>query len=263
MWQRWIGLLLVIFVVLSAAPVQAAESVHPIELYQQTVKVENMIRQADAPAKVLAELDALSDMYTRLQVGDVHQRIEGVQAISAELVGLKAMYAAAKGPEQAVAEFRIHRVTVAFDSLAYPNSPAWLPIARSLENHLDKSIEAVGKGDQKAAKTMFAKARQERDQIWLAMQLHGDPSELNLQVSAHRFVEGQIAMEQMTDKQGCLDSLGAYKASVGKVSASIQMMEEPPLLPVLHVTLTPWTYGSLGSALMLLVGWRVLRKKKN
>jgi len=263
MWQRWIGLLLVFFVMLSAAPVQAAESVHPIGLYQQAVKVENMIRQAGAPAKVLTELDTLSDMYTRLNVRDVDQRIEGVQAISSELIGLKAMYAAAKGPEQAVAEFRIHRITVAFDSLAYPNSPAWLPIARSMENHLDKSIEAVGKGDQKAAKAMFAKVRQERDQIWLALQLHGDPSELNLQVSAHRFVEGQVAMEQMTDKQGCLDSLGAYKASIGKVSASIQMKEEPPLLPVLHLTLTPWTYGTLGSAMLLLIGFKVMRKKKN
>jgi hypothetical protein len=212
---------------------------------------------------VLIELETLSDMYTRLQESDVHQRIEGVHAVAGELIGLKHMFAAAKGPDQAVAQFRIQRLTVAFDSLAYPNSPAWLPVARSMENHLDKSIEAVGRGDQKSAKAMFAKVRSERDQIWLALQLHGDPSELNLQMSAHRFLESQLAMEQMSDKQGALDSLGAYKASLGKVMATIQTLQDPPLLPDLHLTLDPWTYGTVGAGALVWVAWRIMRKKKN
>src|SRR4029079_9102331 len=110
------------------------------------------------------------------------------------------------GPEQAVAEFRVHRLVAAFDSLAYPNSPSWLPIARSMENNLEKVIDAVAKQDQKTAKSLFGKVRSERDQIWLALQLHGNQSELYLQQSAHRFLETQLAGEQVADKQATLDS---------------------------------------------------------
>jgi hypothetical protein len=264
MWQRWVWMVVVIFFAgMIATPVQAAELVHPITLYQEAVKVENMIRQSESPNKVLPALDVLSEMYTRLDTESIHQRIEGVQAVSAELISLKQMYAAVKGPEQIVAQFRIKRVVMAFDSLAYPTSPAWLPIVRSMENQLDKSIEAVAKQDQKSAKTIFAGLRSERDQVWLALQLHGDPSELNLQLSAHRFIETQLGLEQVSDKQGTLDSLGAYKASLGKIVTGMPTVKEPPLLPVLHLTLDPVTYGTTGAALLAFFGWRYYRKNKN
>ena len=72
---------------------------------------------------MIPALDSLSDMYTRLNPSDISQKVEGIQAVTNELIALKMMYAAVKGPEQAVAEYRIHRIVVAFDSLAYPNSP--------------------------------------------------------------------------------------------------------------------------------------------
>ncbi|MGZ4030984.1 MAG: sporulation protein YpjB [Tumebacillaceae bacterium] len=264
MWKRvgWM-LVLMLMVVRLCTPAQAAELVNPITLYQESVKVENMIKSGEKPALVLEAIDYLADMYTRLDMSNISQRIEGVQAVSSELVGLKQMYTAVKGPEVAVAEFRIHRLVIAFDSMAFPNSPAWLPIARSMENNLDKVIEAVAKQDNKTARTVLTKVRSERDQIWLALQLHGDPSELNLQQSAHRYVEQQVAGEQVTDKQETLDVLGSYKGSIGTLAAKINVVSEPPLLPVLHLTVGPKLYGSLSAAVLLLVGWRVFRKKKN
>lgn len=264
MMRRFMGMLVVLLLcVMMVAPAQAAELVNPITLYQEAVKVENMVKHGEKPIVVLESLSTLSDMYTRLDPRNISQKIEGIQAVTSELIALKQMYAAVKGPEQAVAEFRIHRVVVAFDSLAYPNSPSWLPIARSMENNLEKVIESVAKQDQKTAKALFGKMRSERDQIWLALQLHGDQSELYLQLSAHRFIETQLTGEQVTDKQATLDALGSYKGSIGNVAAQIQVVEEPPLLPVFHMTLDPMTYGTAGGALLLFVGWRVLRKKKN
>ncbi|HEU4963254.1 MAG TPA: sporulation protein YpjB [Bacilli bacterium] len=260
----WIlALVLTLMMWVTVTPVQAAPLVNPITLYQESVKVENMIRGGEKPETVLASLEHLSDMYTRLDQSKVSQRVEGMQAVASELMALKQMYAALKGPEQAVAEYRIHRLTVAFDSLAYPNSPTWLPIARSMENNLEKVIQAVAKQDQKAARTVFQKVRQERDQIWLALSLHGSPSELNLQQTAHRFIEGQLAGEKITDKQGTLDALGQYKSSIGHLAASIKVVKDPPLLPVVHLELDPLTYGSAAAVLAGVVGWRVLRKKKN
>jgi hypothetical protein len=261
--QRCLWMLILMLTCFLATPVLAAESVHPITLYQEAVKVENMIRGGEKPEIVLAALDNLSAMYTRLDQSKVSQRIEGMQAVSSELISLKQMYAALKGPEQAVAEYRIHRIAVAFDSLAYPNSPAWLPVARSMENNLEKCIQAVAKQDQKAARAVFQKVRRERDQIWLALSLHGAPSELNLQQSAHRFIESQLNAEQVTDKQGTLDALGQYKNSIGNLVANIKVVEEPPLLPVLHLELDPVAYGSAVTLLAGYVGWRMLRKKKN
>ncbi|TCP58955.1 sporulation protein YpjB [Tumebacillus sp. BK434] len=263
MCRRLAWLLVLFLAVFGVTPAQAAELVNPITLYQESVKVESMIKQGESPAKVLPALDALSDMYTRLDPRKIHQRVEGQQAVTAELIALKQMFAAVKGPEQAVAEYRIHRLTVAFDSLAYPASSAWLPIARSMENNLDKLIEAVAKGDQKAARTIMAKLRQERDQIQLALQLHGHPAELNAQWSAHRFVELQLTAEQVTDKQGTLDALGSYKASLGNVTSQFHKVEEPPFLPVLHLTLDPVMYGTAGATILAIFGWRMFRKKKN
>lgn len=237
--------------------------VNPIALYQEAVKVENKIRSGDHPEEVLSELDTLSDMYTRLDPSKISQKIEGVQAVTNELLSLKQMYAAVKGPEQAVAEYRIRRLVVAFDSLAYPDSPAWLPIARSMENNLDKLIEAVAKGDLKVARSIFQKVRNERDQISLALALHGNPSDLQVQASAVRFVEGQLGGESVTDKQGVLDALGHFKGSLGKLTADIKASGDPPLLPVFHLALGPMSYGTACGGLLLFVGWRIWRKKKN
>ncbi|ASS75529.1 hypothetical protein CIG75_11400 [Tumebacillus algifaecis] len=264
MYRRLTWLLVLFLLIFGVAPVQAAaELVNPITLYQESVEVENMIKQGESPAKVLTALETLSDMYTRLDPRNIHQRIEGQQAITTELIALKAMFAAVKGPEQAVAEYRIHRVTVAFDSLAYPASSAWLPVARSMENNLEKLIEAVAKGDQKTARLIMTKLRQERDQIGLALQLHGNPADLNTQQSAHRYVESQLIPEQVSDKQGLLDALGAYKASLGSMTTQIQTVEEPPFLPVLQLTLDPMMYGTAGVLFLTFFGWRMFRKKKN
>lgn len=264
MWKRlgWM-LVLMLMVFQLWKPAQAAELVNPITLYQESVKVENMIKSGEKPAEVLEAITNLADMYTRLDMTNISQRIEGVQAVSAELVGLKQMYTAVKGPEVTVAEFRIHRIVLAFDSMAFPNSPAWLPIARSMENNLDKVIDAVAKQDSKTARTVLGKVRSERDQIWLALQLHGDPSELNLQQSAHRYVEQQLAGEQVTDKQETLNVLGSYKGSLGALASTIKVVSEPPLLPVMHLTVGPTLYVSLSGAVLLLAAWRVFRKKKN
>lgn len=264
MFRKFIWMLvLFLFIFSMTPPVQAAELVNPITLYQEAVKTENMIQNGESPATVLQQLDLLSDMYTRLDLRNISQRIEGMQAISSELIGLKHLFAAVKGPDQSVAQYRIQRVVVAFDSLAYPTSPVWLPVARSMENQLEKLIELVAKQDQKAAKQSFMKLRNDRDRIWLALQLHGDPSELNLQQSAFRYVEGQLAGEQVTDKQGTLDALGQYKSSLGHMTAGIQVVKEPPLLPVLHITLSPGMYGTVVGALLLWFAWRAYRKKKN
>ncbi|KEO84251.1 sporulation protein YpjB [Tumebacillus flagellatus] len=237
--------------------------VHPITLYQEAVKVENMIKSGENQPAVLPELDVLSDMYTRLDTSKIVQKVEGVQAVTNELIALKMMYAAVKGPEQAVAEFRIHRLVVAFDSLAYPTSPTWLPVARSMENNLDKMIDAVAKGDYKTAKAVFQKFRNERDQIALALALHGDPTELQTQQSAFRFLDSQLQGETPTDKQGVLDALGHYKGSLGKLTAGIRAVDDPPLLPVFHLTVGPGTYGTVCGGLLCFAGWRVWRKKKN
>ncbi|PWK15535.1 sporulation protein YpjB [Tumebacillus permanentifrigoris] len=261
MWAWLLFLLVVSLAVPSAGALTAL--VNPITLYQEAVKVENQIKSAENPAAVLPALDTLSDMYTRLDPSKISQKVEGIQAVTNELIALKQLYAAVKGPEQAVAEFRIHRIVVAFDSLAYPNSPAWLPVARSMENNLDKLIEAVAKGDQKLAKTVFQKFRNERDQIWLALTLHGNPSDLQVQASAFRFVEGQLAGEQVTDKQGTLDALGHYKGALGKLTSEIRVAGDPPLLPVFYVELGPATYGTACGGLLCWAGWRAWRKKKN
>lgn len=261
--QRITWMLVLMLTFLLATPAQAENLVNPITLYQEAVKVENMIRGGEKPEVVLTALNNLADLYTRVDQRKVTQRIEGVQAVSGELIALKQMFAALKGPEQAVAEYRIHRIVIAFDSLAYPNSPAWLPIARSMENNLEKVIQAVAKQDQKTARSIFQKVRQERDQIWLALSLHGSPSELNLQQSAHRYLDSQLAAEQVTDKQGTLDALGQYKSSIGNMAANIRVVKEPPLLPVLRLELDPITYGSGAALLTGVVGWRILRKKKN
>ncbi|MFD2171225.1 sporulation protein YpjB [Tumebacillus lipolyticus] len=263
MCRRLTWMFVLFLLVFRVSPVQAAELVNPITLYQESVKVENMVKQGENPAKVLPALEALSDMYTRLDPRNIVQRIEGQQAITTELLALKQMFAAVKGPEQAVAEYRMHRLTVAFDSLAYPTAPAWLPVARSMENQLDKLIEAVAKQEQKSARATLTKLRQERDQIWLALQVHGNPSDLNTLLSAHRFVESQLAGEQVTDKQGVLDALGSYKAALGHVTANRQSAEEAPFLPVLHLTLDPVMYGTAGALLLAAFGWRMFRKKKN
>ncbi|WP_157722025.1 sporulation protein YpjB [Tumebacillus avium] len=263
MCRRLAWLLVLFLTVFCVTPAQAAELVNPITLYQESVKVENMIKQGESPGKVLTALETLSDMYTRLDPRNIHQRVEGQQAVTAELIALKQMFAAVKGPEQAVAEYRIHRLSVAFDSLAYPTSSTWLPVARSMENNLDKLIETVAKGDQKAARATMSKLRQERDGIWLALQLHGHPAELNALQSAHRYVESQLAMEQVADKQGTLDALGSYKASIGSVTSQIHKVEDPPFLPVLHLTLDPMMYGTAGAMILALFGWRMFRKKKN
>jgi hypothetical protein len=105
--------------------------------------------------------------------------------------------------------------------------------------------------------------RSERDQIWLALQLHGDPSELNLQQSAHRYVEQQLAGEQVTDKQETLNVLGSYRGSLGSLASTIKVVSEPQLLPVMHLTVGPTLYVSSSGAILLLAAWRVFRKKKN
>jgi hypothetical protein len=237
--------------------------VHPITLYQETVKVEHMIKSGEKPEKVLEALTALADQYTRLDPRTCPQRIEGVHAVSAELIGLKQLFAAVKGPDQAVAEYRIHRLAVAFDSLAYPQSPAWLPMVRSIENHLDKIIDLTAKQDYKAAKAVLSKVRSERDNIWLALQLYGNPSELNLMLSVHKYVEGQLASENLADQQAVLDALGQYRAALGRLTADIQTLEEPPMLPVVTVTLGPKAYGTTAALLLVWFGWKMWRKKKN
>jgi len=260
--RQWFSWLLLVAVLLGATPAQAEEEIKPITLYLEAVKVEAMIKAGEEPTQVMDGIDKLAAMYTRLDPDEVLQRIEGVQGVAGELIGLKQLFASVKGPDQPVAEYRIHRLVIAFDSLAYPSSPAWLPIARSMENNLDKVIEAVGKQDVKAAKTVFGKLRAERDRIWLALQLHGDPAALNVQVSAHKFIESQLAGERVTDEQGVLNALGTYKGSLGQVTTGLQ---EPvdPLLPSVTVTLSPTVYASLAGGLLLVVGWRTLRKKKN
>ena len=264
MFRKFIWMLVLLFFLFSMIPpAQAAELVNPITLYQEAVKTENMIQHGEPAANVLEQLDLLSDMYTRLDLRNISQRIEGMQAVSSELIGLKHLFAAVKGPDPAVAQYRIQRIVVAFDSLAYPNSPAWLPVARSMENQLEKLIELVAKQDQKSAKQMFAKLRNDRDRIWLALQLHGSPSELNLQQSSFRYLEGQFAGDQVTDKQGMLDALGQYKSSLGQMTAGIQVVQEPPLLPVLHVTLSPGMYGMAVGVLLLWLAWKAYRNKKN
>jgi len=263
MWRNVSRLLVLVLIVMLASPAQAAELVHPISLYQEGVKVEGMIRSGEAPAQVLEALDRLAEMYARLDMRNISQRIEGINAVSGELVGLKMMYASVKGPDQPVAEFRVRRLVVAFDSLAYPQSPAWLPAARSMESHLEKIIEAVAKNDAKTAKAEFGKLRSERDRIWLALQLHGNPSDLNAQAAAHKLIEGQLGMEQVAEKQGTLDALGAYKGSLGHLTAGIQVVPDEPFLPRVTMTIDPLTYMGGSILLLLFALWRWMRKKKN
>lgn len=193
-------------------------------LYHQGKMVEEMIKGKAPLLQIKKEADRMSEMYTQLDGKMAKQSIEGMQAISGELIGLKQEFARISEPNLESALFHVHRLSIAFDALAHPVSAEWLKIGEQMQKDIQRMIADTEKGQDRNLRGDYRNLTQKKDEIALALHLRANPSDVNLIQSTHRFLNNQLqgdSLDRTAIKTALTYYLQTLKTIVGNEKTTV------------------------------------------
>lgn len=196
MWKKWAFALLIIGF-LSGNTTVLASSVSIEEVYNQSKTIENQIDKGEDLLLIKQKIDHLAELYSQLDLSETKQTVEGIQVVSSELIGLKMQFAAIHAPDMRTARDRSHRLTIGFESLAYPKTAKWKTMAKDILHDTDQMLNELA---NKNMLNVYKEQRlilQKQKEIGIALELNGTSDQVNLLRSVSSLWEQEATKEQI------------------------------------------------------------------
>lgn len=227
-------------------------------LYEQAARVEQIIKAQKDTAQIQQEIEQMIHLYVQLDGRRVPQSIDGMQAVSAELIGLRQQYVQLQGPSHSAALFHAARLRYAFDALAHPGSGEWLQQLKGMEEDVHAMLDALKRDDKADLHLVFHRLSQRQELLGLALQLRLTPSATEFLRSADRFLRQQLQTDEL-DREGMRTALTQYL----NILQGLTEKTEETVSPANMAAVAPpaWWAGLalLGTALWLLYHRRIRR----
>lgn len=215
MFKKWLGFVLGLYMFIAYTPAYAA-SVTAESLFSQMQMIEGMLDRGSPPEELKAQVDHAAGMLTKLDLSKTSMTLSGLNSLSSEMLGLQMRLQSIHLPQQTEVKEQVQRLKVAFESLAYPKTAKWKQTTKEMEQITDRLLASLTTADSNALQKELQSLLASQNQVKIAMDLNLSPEQVNLLLSASRFIEQQAG--QMTDAGGMKDALLMYKKTLQEIN---------------------------------------------